>query len=68
MGQIAIGIVLGIAIAGLVRGMVSEGTDGRDVILLLAAAGFMMSVGLLAAVGPARRALRIQPTEALKAE
>ena len=29
--------------------------------------GFIMTVGLLAALAPARRALRIQPTEALKA-
>ena len=28
---------------------------------------FVMTVGLLAALAPARRALRIQPTEALKA-
>jgi hypothetical protein len=69
MGQIAIGIVVGIVIAGLmVQGLVSGGMEGREVLLLLAVAAFMMGVGLLAAVGPARRALRIQPTEALKAE
>jgi ABC-type antimicrobial peptide transport system permease subunit len=28
----------------------------------------MMAVGFLAALGPARRSLRIQPTEALKEE
>jgi ABC-type antimicrobial peptide transport system permease subunit len=36
--------------------------------LLLSAAGVMMAVGLLAAAGPARRGLRVQPTEALKEE
>jgi ABC-type antimicrobial peptide transport system permease subunit len=28
----------------------------------------MLAVGLLAAAGPARRGLRVQPTEALRAE
>ncbi len=69
MSQIAIGIFVGIAIAGLVvQVAVSEGLDGRDVVFLLIVAAFMMGVGLLAATGPTLRALRIQPTEALKAE
>jgi ABC-type antimicrobial peptide transport system permease subunit len=34
--------------------------------ILPAAAIFMSMVGLLAAAGPARRALRVQPTEALR--
>ncbi len=68
MRQIAIGIFVGTAIAGLMQNAVSEGVGGRDVVFLLAVAAFMMGVGLLAAVGPARRALQIQPTEALKAE
>jgi len=29
---------------------------------------FMLAIGLLAAAGPARRGLRVQPTEALRAE
>ena len=35
---------------------------------LATAAGITLNVGLLAAVGPARRGLRIQPTEALRAD
>jgi len=67
--QIAIGIAVGVTVTGLmVQTLAREGVDGRDVVLLLAVAAFMMGVGLLAAVGPARRALRIQPTEALQAE
>jgi ABC-type antimicrobial peptide transport system permease subunit len=67
--QIAIGIGTGTAIAALiVQSLASNGIDLREVILLLAVAGFMMGVGLLAAVGPVRRALRIEPTEALKTE
>jgi ABC-type lipoprotein release transport system permease subunit len=34
--------------------------------MVLAAATFLVLVGCLAATGPARRALRVQPTEALR--
>ena len=44
-------------------GRVAVGLSGS-----LAIAAFMMTVGLLACVGPARRALSIQPTDALRAE
>jgi hypothetical protein len=37
-------------------------------VLLLAVSALIVAVGLLAAVGPARLGLRIQPTEALRAE
>ena len=36
--------------------------------ILPGAAAFMLLVGILAALGPARRALRIDPTEALRSE
>jgi putative ABC transport system permease protein len=61
-GQIAIGIVIGTAVAGLVV------HGKRGALVLVAVAAFMAIVGLAAALGPARRALRIQPTEALKAD
>lgn len=68
-GQIGTGIGVGVLLLGFVgHMMVSEGLSGRDIVSLLAVAAFMMGVGLLATVGPARRVLRIQPTEALKAE
>ena len=41
---------------------------GRAAPLLLAVAAIMVMVGLLAAFGPARRALRIQAIEALRAD
>jgi ABC-type antimicrobial peptide transport system permease subunit len=42
--------------------------NGRGLFVVPATAVFMLIVGLLAAVGPARRGLRVQPTEALRAE
>jgi ABC-type antimicrobial peptide transport system permease subunit len=36
--------------------------------VLPGAAGFVLLVGVLASLGPARRGLRIDPTEALRSE
>jgi hypothetical protein len=69
MRQIAIGIGVGIVIAGVLDSLMDGGfTGGRGVYLLAVVAALMASVGLVAAIGPARRALRIQPTEALKGD
>ncbi|HEU0077768.1 MAG TPA: FtsX-like permease family protein, partial [Longimicrobiaceae bacterium] len=69
MGQIAIGIAVGSALAALLdRAMEGGLTGGRGALLLLAVAALMAGVGIVAAIGPARRALRIMPTEALRAE
>jgi hypothetical protein len=70
--QLAIGAVVGGAVGALV--LAQEGlTEGplmawERTFLLLAVSALLVAVGLLAAVGPARRGLRIQPTEALRAE
>ena len=61
--QIGAGVVVGSGLAALV-GLGSA----RDVLLLLAADGIMLVVGVLACAVPVRRALRIDPTEALRAE
>lgn len=42
--------------------------EGTGLLLAPATALFMVVVGLLAAGGPARRGLRVQPTDALRAE
>jgi ABC-type antimicrobial peptide transport system permease subunit len=39
---------------------------GNAAIVLPLVGFFMMAVGFIAALGPARRGLRIQPTEALR--
>jgi ABC-type antimicrobial peptide transport system permease subunit len=67
--QIATGIVLGIAFAGALIQMFEGGrADVRGYFLLAGVAGFMAVVGLLATLGPARRALNIQPKEALTSQ
>ena len=67
--QLAIGIALGlIGASGLDFLAEGDTLSGRGVILLPAVGLVMLTVGLLAAVGPARRGLKIQPTEALKSE
>lgn len=68
-GQLAIGAAAGMAgAAGLEQLLGGEMLQGNGAILLPAVAVVMTGVGLLAALGPARRGLRIQPTEALRAE
>jgi len=68
--QLGAGLAIGLLLATVVALALSRGgrISGHLVALLLSAAGVMMAVGLLAAAGPARRGLRVQPTEALKEE
>jgi len=67
LGQLAIGIVLGVAIAALIdTESGGELTGGAGLGMLAPVAVFVLMVGLIAAAGPARRGLSIQPSEALK--
>ncbi|HJU42264.1 MAG TPA: FtsX-like permease family protein [Vicinamibacterales bacterium] len=61
----AAGLFGAIGLAQMVEG---DMFDGRGVVLLPIVIATMTLVGLLAAVGPARRGLSIQPTEALREE
>src|SRR6185503_4173051 len=64
MGQIAVGIGIGIIVAGVLDNALNGGWTGRRGELVLpAVVGLMALIGVIAAIGPARRALRIQPTE-----
>ena len=65
--QLAAGLVTGVALALLLDSATAGEVLGRSGRLTLpAVAAVMVVVGLLSAVGPARRGLRIQPTEALR--
>jgi hypothetical protein len=67
--QLAAGVVVGIVMALMIdRASDGEmlGLFGRALVPLTAVV--MTIVGLVATIGPARRGLRIQPTEALRAE
>lgn len=67
--QVTLGLVVGVAAAALIDTLTGgELMGGRAGILLPAFAGMMALVGVLAALGPARRSLRIEPTEALRAD
>jgi predicted permease len=67
--QVAIGVAIGVGTALLVDAAADGGALGGSEGLLLSGTAVVMSfVGLLAALGPARRGLRIDPSEALKSE
>ena len=67
--QLAAGVAVGMVLA-LISDRASEGellgSVGRALVPVTAVA--MTIVGLFATIGPARRGLRVQPTEALRAE
>jgi hypothetical protein len=67
--QLGAGILLGLIGTVAIDRVAGRGPvhDGNAVMLLVVAA-LMTTVGLLAATGPARRGLAVQPTEALRAE
>ena len=67
-GQLAVGTVLGILVATLLDHYVpAEEAGGWNIPgAIPAAATLMMALGLFAALGPARRGLRVEPTEALR--
>ena len=67
--QLGAGVSVGLAIAATLEWL-SGGAmmGGRGFVLLPAVMGVMFTLGLLAALGPARRGLAVQPTEALRAD
>jgi len=66
--QVAGGVVAGIAVLGLIIGAASQQVTLRAAALLAAYGACMFAVCLLACIVPTRRALAVEPTEALRAE
>jgi predicted permease len=67
--QLSAGVVLGLVACILMdRATDGEMMFGREAVILPLVSAIMLGVGLAAAIGPARRGLRIQPTEALREE
>jgi putative ABC transport system permease protein len=67
--QLASGVAVGLVLAFLIdRASEGEMLGLFGLRLLPFTAVVMVLVGLFATIGPARRSLRIQPTEALRAE
>jgi ABC-type antimicrobial peptide transport system permease subunit len=67
--QLGSGVLAGLFLVTLVdRVTRGDMMDGRALFLVPAVALLMVVIGLLAALGPARRGLAIQPTEALREE
>ena len=67
--QLGAGVIVGVSIALLLdvsSGGGMLGSIGRGLLPIMSVV--MVLVGLFAAIGPARRGLRVQPTEALRAE
>jgi hypothetical protein len=68
-GQLGAGVLVGLVMAELlVRVGGGSFLRGEDAYLLPTVASLMTAIGLVAAVGPARRGLAVQPTEALREE
>jgi putative ABC transport system permease protein len=67
--QLGLGVAVGAGLALLIdvlSGGEVLGSAGRMILPVMAVV--MIAVGLIASIGPARRGLKIQPTEALRAE
>lgn len=65
--QLAAGAALGVMAAAGIEGLTGgELMRGNGAVVLPIVVVVMLTVGLLAALGPARRGLRIDPTEALR--
>jgi len=66
--QVALGIVAGSGVVGvLVRAVVGE-LSAKEIGIVVGYAVLMMAVCMLACIVPTRRALRIEPTEALRSD
>jgi len=66
--QLGAGVLVGMTVAVLLDRAGGGDLLGSGLIVLPTVAALMFAVGLLAALGPARRSLAVQPAEALRDE
>jgi ABC-type antimicrobial peptide transport system permease subunit len=67
LAQLAAGAAAGVVVAAALENASGESSmRGNGAVVLPAVALFMMAVGFAAALGPLRRCLGIEPTEALR--
>jgi ABC-type antimicrobial peptide transport system permease subunit len=67
--QLGIGVAIGVVAAPIIAALAGNTSTPKELVVNgLALILTMVVVGLLATIGPARRALRVHPTEALRAE
>jgi ABC-type antimicrobial peptide transport system permease subunit len=64
---VALGFPAAIGVTGLLRGMLAPGSSANPLLYLLVASGTIV-VALLASYGPARRASRVDPLIAMRAD
>jgi ABC-type antimicrobial peptide transport system permease subunit len=64
--QLGAGVLAGLVLAAGLDRLVGDALGDRRPVLLPAVAALMVMVGLLAALGPARRGLAVQPIDALR--
>jgi ABC-type antimicrobial peptide transport system permease subunit len=67
MAGVMVGLAAAVGLARLVSSML-YGLKAFDPVTLIAIGGLMMLIALLAGLGPARRAARIDPVRALRHE
>jgi predicted permease len=67
--QLGAGVLAGLTITAIIEFVTHGQTLGeRGIVVLPCVAAVIVAIGLLAALGPARRGLSVQPTEALREE
>jgi ABC-type antimicrobial peptide transport system permease subunit len=66
--QVGLGIAIGTVGAGACRASPAIPRSSANWLHLIEVAALMVLVGVIATIGPARRALRVSPTEALRSE
>ena len=66
--QVALGVLGGMAFVGIFSRAILGVPNAKEIAVMVAYATAMLAVCLLACIVPTRRALRVQPTEALRSE